>query len=156
MSNSSHIFQPGDKPTDVSEDMIHSDDLSKKFKIKVVDQDKKDVGYIRFNADSTYNHYAKIESSGDEFQILKVDRQELWKVVSGVSAGYWLSATPNAWLVTSELRWALSFYEQNGSIWEDKTGRPLSCKGAPALGKDIAVWNAGGYLALQVVLEPVE
>ncbi|KZN28456.1 hypothetical protein N480_10200 [Pseudoalteromonas luteoviolacea S2607] len=156
MDKNTQLLVPGDSPTSFK--LSHLDQLEQgdKFKISVFDENNKHIGYVKFNDNSEYNHYATIEATGDQFSILKDQRREYWKVESGVSRGYWLSATPNAWLVTSEFWLARAFYFESNAIWEDKTGRPLSCKGEPALGKDVAVWNAGGFRALNIQLEPVK
>ncbi|WP_394200308.1 hypothetical protein [Shewanella waksmanii] len=156
MKKNTQMLVPGNSP--YSFELSHLDQLAQgeKFKISVFDENNKHIGYIKFNDKSTYNHYATIEAKGDDFSIMADGRREYWKVESGVSRGYWLSTTPNAWLVTSEFWLARPFYFESDAIWEDKSGRPISCKGDPAIGKDVAVWNAGGFRALRVELQPVK
>lgn len=156
MNKHTRMLTPGQSPS--SFDLSHLEKMAQgdKFKISVFDENQKHIGYIKFNDKSTYNHYATIEEKGDEFSIIADGRREYWKVESGVSRGYWLSSTPNAWLITSEFMLARPFYLESGTIWEEKSGRPMSVKGDPAIGKDIAVWNANGFRALHVELESVK
>lgn len=126
-----------------------------KFKIKVLDSDGKTVGYVKYENSSPYNHYAQVQSSGDTFEIMQEGRREYWKIISGVSAGYFMTSTINGWLTSSNLSLARTFYLESGIIWEEKSAQPLSSKGSPSVGEFIAVWASSGYNALQVELESV-
>ncbi|MDP2575293.1 hypothetical protein Q8W40_24060 [Vibrio penaeicida] len=129
------------------------------FKMRVVDENEKTLGFISFKKSGLYNQYGVISDEKDAviFQINEDDSgKQLWEMKSGIAKGYFLGVTPNFWLCSARESLSQYFYysKKDSTVRVDTVPRyPLSVQGESKVGDWIAVYDLKDYRALRIQLD---